>query len=349
MRTPGRADATAVPVVLLVFAAASVSAQSLSWSPQGDRLVYEVDEELLVADAYSHRTVAALGPGHDPKWSPAGDWILFTRSQQVFLVQADGSNRRQVGDGRAVGWSPDGDRFAFWQSEVRSGELIPVIFIEEVEGANRREIALGHLDYNVFDWWSIGIACHTVSGQGIETSPTRFTTVLDPDTGRRRTSLAMEPRTASWSPSTSRLAYFYAQTAPDGSDEDFVPEYALYVQEGMTGERMEIGENLPGFFPPSWSPDGRRLAFDGKVEEDTREIFVAEGEGLGRLRRITFDSLWNLNPHWSPAGDQIAFFRSPGRHHPVWFLDFVQVEAPTGIRAFGWGEIKRATRPPGPP
>ena len=52
--------------------------------------MYEVDEELLVADAYSHRTAAALGPGHDPQWSPVGDWILFTRSEQVFLVQADG-------------------------------------------------------------------------------------------------------------------------------------------------------------------------------------------------------------------------------------------------------------------
>lgn len=334
---------------LLVFAAASVSAQSLSWSPQGDRLVYEVDEELLVADAYSHQDMAALGPGHDPKWSPVGDRILFTHSEQVFLVQADGSGRRQVGDGRAVGWSPDGGRYAFWRSEVRSGELIPVIFIEEIEGANREEIALSYLDYNVFDWWSIGIACHSVFGWGIDSSRTRFTSVLDPDTGRRRTSWAMEPRTASWSPNTSRLAYFYSQPTPDGSDEDFVPEYALYVQEGMYGDRMEIGENLSGFFPPSWSPDGQRLAFDGKVEEDTREIFIAEGKRLGRLRRITFDSLWNLNPHWSPAGDQIAFFRSPGRHHPVWFLEFVQVEDPTGIRPLGWGEIKRGARPSGQP
>ena len=348
MSMPDRATATAVLAVLLVSTAASVSAQSLSWSPQGGRLVYEVDEELLVADAYSHQTTAPLGPGHDPKWSPVGDWILFTHSEQVFLVQADGSTRRQVGDGRAVGWSPNGDRYAFWRSEVKSGELIPVIFIEEIDGENREEIALSYLDYNVFDWWSIGIAYHSVFGWGINSSQTRFTSVLDPDTGRHRTSWAMEPRTASWSPITSRLAYFYSQPTPDGSDEDFVPEYALYVQEGMTGERMEIGENLPGFFPP-WSPDGQRLAFDGKVEEDTREIFIAEGEGFWRLTRITFDSLWNLNPHWSPAGDQIAFFRSPGRHHPVWFLDFVKVEAPTGIRSLGWGEIKQGTRPPGPP
>ena len=311
--------------------------------------MYEVDEELLVADAYSRQNTASLGPGHDPKWSPAGDWILFTLSEMVFLVQPDGSNRRQVGDGRAVGWSPAGDRYAFWRSEVRSGELIPVIFIEEIEGENREEIALGHLDYNVFDWWSIGIACHSVLGWGIDSSQTRFTSVLDPDTGRRRTSRDMEPPTASWCPITSRLAYFHSQPTPEGSDEDFVPEYALYVQEGMTGDRTEIGENLSGFTPPSWSPDGRRLAFDSKVEEDTREIFIAEGEGLARLRRITFDSLWNLNPHWSPAGDQIAFFRSPGRHHPVWFLDFVQVEAPTGIRALGWGEIKRGTSASGSP
>ena len=114
---------------LLIFAAAGLAAAEspyfesgntrLSWSPQGDRLVYVAEGELVVVDAYS-RQATPLEPGYDPTWSPVGDRILFTHldeasSYKTFIVQADGSGRRRVGDGCAVGWSPSGDRYAYWR------------------------------------------------------------------------------------------------------------------------------------------------------------------------------------------------------------------------------------------
>ena len=105
---------------------------------------------------------------------------------------------------------------------------------------------------------------------------------------------------------------------------------SINVRE-IGGDFGEIGENLRGY-RLSWSPDGQRLAFDLWLEEeDTQDIFVAEGERLDRIRRLTFEK--GCCPHWSPAGDQIAYF-SKGS------LKFVQPDQPTGVRALSWGEIK---------
>ncbi len=349
---------------LLIFAAAGLAAAEspyfesgdtrLSWSPQGDRLVYVAEGELVVVDAYS-RQATPLGPGYDPTWSPVGDRILFTHldeasSYKTFIVQADGSGRRRVGDGCAVGWSPSGDRYAYWRrvyfDEWKTGknqvEQVPVIFIEDArDGYSRGLIPLGYLDFQVADWWSIGIVYYSVSGWAIRSSQYRYASIVNPDMWdpskwaleeRRHRGSGCQPGTLAWSAAASRLACFYVQ--PEGTDtsppEGWVPERRLNVRE-IGGDFWEIGENLRGY-QLSWSPDGQRLAFDLWLEEeDTRDIFVAEGERLDRIRRLTFEK--GCCPHWSPAGDQIAYF-SKGS------LKFVQPDQPTGVRALSWGQIK---------
>ena len=46
----------------LVLAAVSACAETLSWSPSGDRLVHDIDGQLVVMDAYSLGETI-LGPG----------------------------------------------------------------------------------------------------------------------------------------------------------------------------------------------------------------------------------------------------------------------------------------------
>ncbi len=57
---------------------------------------------------------------------------------------------------------------------------------------------------------------------------------------------------------------------------------------------------------PSWSPDGRRLAFQRYVRGRNAEILVADADGrnLRRLTRTPAEELW---PVWSPDGRRLAF------------------------------------------
>ena len=64
---------------------------------------------------------------------------------------------------------------------------------------------------------------------------------------------------------------------------------------------------------PSWSPDGRRIAFissrddpDPDDDESVWEIYLMNADGSDQTR-LTFDSAWHSLPRWSPDGRRIAF------------------------------------------
>jgi TolB protein len=65
---------------------------------------------------------------------------------------------------------------------------------------------------------------------------------------------------------------------------------------------------------PSWSPDGRRIAFSRVSRSETREyeidIYVMRADGT-HLRQVTAPgALWeDYGPQWSPNGRRLAFFR----------------------------------------
>jgi Tol biopolymer transport system component len=74
----------------------------------------------------------------------------------------------------------------------------------------------------------------------------------------------------------------------------------LYVTSASRGESVRIGPSAPA--PPSWSPDGSQLAFEGV--DGRLEIAAPDG---GRLRSL---EVTGAQPVWSPTGEQIAFFSS---------------------------------------
>ncbi|MCE2448361.1 MAG: PD40 domain-containing protein [Candidatus Latescibacteria bacterium] len=57
---------------------------------------------------------------------------------------------------------------------------------------------------------------------------------------------------------------------------------------------------------PSWSPDGRHIAFESN-RDGNAEIYVMDANG-GNLRNLTNASSRDGHPSWSPDGRSIAFF-----------------------------------------
>ena len=283
------------------------------------------DGEMEVVDAHTLEKVA-IGPGSSPRWSPAGDWILFTYMRTAYVSRADGSERRQVGEGPAVGWSPSGDRYAWWRRKEEGGGW-PVIYIDDLAGDRVQEIELGDRAYGVLGWWSIGIAYSTVEGWGILTHQRQWVSVLDPDSGQRWRAGRCEPSSAAFSPPARRFAYRYVQ--PEDSDpppEDWVPDRGLFVHE-LDGVRWKIGNNLNGH-GLSWSPDGQRLAFWFE-----QRVFLAEGDSLQQIRPLAEGCC----PHWHPDGGRILYGTSQG-----W--EYLYPDAATGIRPSTWGAIKNLHR-----
>ena len=64
---------------------------------------------------------------------------------------------------------------------------------------------------------------------------------------------------------------------------------------------------------PSWSPDGRKIAFTSSegTGEDTVSIYVMNADG-SNMKQLTDHPLVGLGPSWSPDGRRIAFLGSLG-------------------------------------
>ena len=95
------------------------------WSPDGQRIVYSVYETdtLWVMNADGSGRIE-LGEGSAPHWSPDGTRIVYSRGDGVFVMDADGSGRRCVvaqGPADTPSWGPHGT-IVF----VRDGDLYAV-------------------------------------------------------------------------------------------------------------------------------------------------------------------------------------------------------------------------------
>jgi len=67
---------------------------------------------------------------------------------------------------------------------------------------------------------------------------------------------------------------------------------------------------LNGLTTPSWSPDGKELAFSG-YDGGISDLFVVNADGSG-LHRLTNDKYADLQPSWAPDGKTIAFATDRG-------------------------------------
>jgi Tol biopolymer transport system component len=109
----------------------SVEEHGISWSPDSNRIVFDLSDGIYVVDADgSHQTrLAESGPWSSPAWSPDGTKIAFaanrTGNREIYVMDSDGSNQtrltRNPKDKGSPVWSPDGTKIAFiWHPDGSS-------------------------------------------------------------------------------------------------------------------------------------------------------------------------------------------------------------------------------------
>ena len=98
-----------------------------------------------------------------------------------------------------------------------------------------------------------------------------------------------------WSPDGRQIAYVEIHMPELGS-----PLYV--VNADGTGKHRLTRPLMVDLGGPSWSPDGRTLAFTGLGAE----IYTVHADGT-RLRKLTRSPGWNFFPDWSPDGRRILF------------------------------------------
>jgi Tol biopolymer transport system component len=134
-----------------------------------------------------------------------------------------------------------------------------------------------------------------------------------------------------YSPDGKRVVFQASWTGAPADAEIWVCD-----SDGRNPLKLTSLENYSG--TPRWSPDGRYIAFDSRIEPPRSAIYVISAEG-GRTRRITTGTSDDVVPSWSRDGRWIYFASNRSGENQVWKApaeggEAVQVTKKGGFAAF---------------
>ena len=234
--------------------------------------------------------------------------------------------------------SPDGSRVAYTVTALdeEANEYRSAIWVTPLDGSGEpRRFTSGEKRDTAPRWSPDGTWLAFASNRGEDKAPANLYVIpAEGGEARKRTDLKESIEEIVWSPDSSRIAFTTRVRDEAYEEEDerkraprrFRRVFHKLDSVGWTGDRrkhvfvvdLEGGEPrqlTSGDFEhdnPAWSPDGKRLAFDGLRDErwDTElinRLYVIDVDDPREPRALTGDDGSYERPSFSPDGSRIAY------------------------------------------
>ena len=322
------------------------------------------------AQAVMRPTIAFVSTRHDPAADPAVNTQLALLATEIYLMDGDGTNPRRLTENAYAdafpSLSPDGSRIVFESNRLRSdGDPFnrSDVFVMNTDGTGQTALTRGASA----TWAPDGrqIAFHaSASGTGRPIKPDPGAATSDNDifvlgvddflrNGAKAKNITRSPEAIDddpdWSPNGQTIM-FTSHGVTDNPINSATAEIFTIDSDG-TGIPARLTNNSEEERAPSWSPDGRRIAFSCRRGGPDFEICVMKADGTGQVQ-LTENDVPDLTASWSPDGRKIVFNRRVGARGGLQLFVVnadgtgeVQLTSPPGLSAFAsWGEI-RVPRP----
>ncbi len=144
------------------------------------------------------------------------------------------------------------------------------------------------------------------------------------DTKTRRVSrLTNSGYNPSWSPDSSKIV-FATETFTDPAETSTLQASSLDIVDLKTRRVQRLGsaESIYDGVQPTWSPDGRRIAFWGTDRDGARDIWTVSAEAANGQsvdpKRVTHDTWTDWSANWSPDGNYLYFSSDRGGSMNLW-------------------------------
>jgi eukaryotic-like serine/threonine-protein kinase len=288
--------------------------------------------------------------GHDATWSRDGERIVYARDHDLFLVSKDGTGSQKIKtvEGRPfwIRWSPDGKtlRFSLLDQKTNTNSLWQV----SVDGTDLSHLLTGWNDqqqeccgnwtpdgkYFLFaagradkqDIWVIREPTGLFSRRRSEpmrltAGPINFSAPLPSQDGKKifvegfkaRGELQrFDPTSRQFVPFLPAISAEGLSFSRDGQQVAYVttPEGILWRSKLDGTDRLQLSLAPLEAAMPRWSPDGKLVAFMGRLPGKFWKIYVVSADGATPQLVTPGDAL-EADPSWSPDGNSLAFGGEP--------------------------------------
>lgn len=257
-------------------------------------------EKVMVMDFDGH---GAYSPTRNssinilPAWSPSGTELAFTSfmrdNPDLYVVGRAGGRPRRIchyyGMNTGATWSPDGTKIALTLS--RDGQ--PEIYVIDAHTGKLLKRLTNNRAIDTDPAWSPdGKEIAFISDR--EGGPQIFVMNANGSNQRRVSMNGSYNTTPDWNPRSGTRQLAYTTRANDGGGSTF----DIVTLDLTSGKMVRITQNEGVNEEPTWSPNGRVIAFASNRKEGSG-IYLANADGTGDAIRVWKG--WGTSLDWGPT------------------------------------------------